>query len=136
MSSAFYKRQLRTTRDNLADYKKRKSQLEDIRNSYSAFDGCAADLNQYCSSASYHIQCGIVISGGSNDSGSLFSGRDSGSGDGNISSSRNWINSEIRRVQDKIDELNRSVNRLNTTIALEEQREREERAERENSWYW
>lgn len=125
IGSDYYKRELRAEKDDLANYEKRKSQLETIRNNYSVFDGYAADLNSYCSASSSSMQCGVVISGGSNDTGILFRNQDNGSWDENMANSRNYINVELRAVQDRINELQASINRLNKTIASEEKMEKE-----------
>lgn len=126
MNSAAYKRQLSGKKGALSDYKKRRSQLETIRSGFSAFDGPAADLNRYCSAVSSDIQSGITVSGGFNDAGAMWRERDSGTGDVNLSSSKNYINLEIQQVQEKIDELNRTIDNLSTTIAREEKKEKEE----------
>lgn len=125
MSSQYYKNLLKTAKGSLSEYKKRKEQLEAIRDNYSMFDSYATDLNDYCSSALSHSYSGIIISGGSNDASSVLGKHDSGSGDDNLSYSKSYINTEIRRVQDKIDELGRNINSYNTSIAREEKKEKE-----------
>lgn len=126
MSSQYYKSLLKTAKSSLSEYKKRKEQLESIRDSYSIFDSCAIDLNDCCSSALSSSCLGIMISGGgSNDASSVFGKYDSGSSDDNLSYSKSYINAEIRRVQDKIEELGSNINSYNTSIDREEKREKE-----------
>ena len=135
MSSQYYKNLLKTAKSSLSEYKKRKEQLEEICNNYSMFDYYATDLNDYCSSALNNSYSGIMISGGSNDASSVFGKQDSGSSDNNLSYSKSYINTEIRRVRDKIDEIERNVNAYNTSIAQEEKKEKEaaEKAKSKNS---
>lgn len=125
MSSQYYKNLLKTVKSNLSEYKKRKVQLEEIRDNFSMFDDYAIDLNNYCSSALNNSYLGIMISGGSNDASSIFGKYDSGSGDNNLSYSRSYINTELRRVQDKIDEMERNINLYKNSIVQEEKKEKE-----------
>jgi hypothetical protein len=134
MSSQYYKGLLKTAKGNLSDYKKRMGQLEIIRDNYSILDSYATDLNKCCSTTLSNSYSGIKVSGGSNDASLVFGKQDSGSGDNNLSSSRSYINAEIRRVQDKIDELERNINSYNTSITQEERKEKEaaEKAKSQN----
>lgn len=127
MLSRYYKNLLSTAKTNLTNYKKRKSQLEAIRDDYSMFDGYATDLNNCCTLASTNSRLGIVISGGSNDVGSVFGRKDGGTADDYLSSSKEYIKAEIRRVNSKIEELERDIRSYNTKIKQEEEREEDER---------
>lgn len=126
MSSQYYKRLLSSVNISLSGYRKRKSQLETIRDNYSLFDSYANDLNGYCDSCSINSSMGIVITGGSNDTSSVIGAKDEGAGDDNLSSSKEYIKAEIRNVNSKIEELERSSNYYNSKIRQEEQRERAE----------
>jgi aryl-alcohol dehydrogenase-like predicted oxidoreductase len=128
MSSQYYKRLLKAAQTDLSNYKKRKQQLEAIQNNYSIFDDYAADVNNYCTSASLNSSLGIVISGGYNDTSNVFGKKDSGAGDDNLSMSKNYINTEILQVLDKIEALEQSINTYRTLIIIEEQKEKEEMA--------
>ena len=83
-------------------------------------------MNQNCRNASSSIQNAIWISGGSNDPWDLWGNMDGGTGDGNVWNSKACVETEIRRVDAKIAELNASINSLHNTIAREEARERAE----------
>lgn len=125
MSSAYYRSLLAAKRKELANYEKRKSQLQVILSGYSAFDNNASDLNQSCRNTLRGIQNGIKVTSGSNNAGEMWRKNDSGSGDEHLYNSRSYINSELRRVENKISELNRAIRSLIATIAREEARERE-----------
>lgn len=126
MSSQFYRDLLNGAKSDLSNYKRRKRELESILRSYSQFDTFASDLNLQCGNASASSYSGIRISGGSNDVYSVFEVNDGGSGDNNLSSSRSYVNLEIQRVQNKISELESSVRLYQTSLAREEQIERDE----------
>lgn len=132
MSSAYYRKMLRDREKELSNYKKRKNALQGILNSYRAFDADASDLNRYCRNAADGMRYGIKTSGGGVDPDRLWGSIDRGTGDGNVSESRNYVNAEMLRVDRKIQELNAEIERLRALIRREEQREREEAERRRN----
>ena len=129
MSSAYLKILKSSRKRELADYQRRKSQLETIRENYSAFDDYASDVNEYILRAADNGQDGIQISNGANTSRAALGGLDGGSGDSDLSSSRSYINAEITRVQNKIDELNKDIKRLSSQISDAEREEKEKAKE-------
>ncbi len=124
MSSAYYKRLLSKAQDELKKYKKRKGELEAIWSYYGSFDSDASELNQYYGRASGFIQEAVKISGGSVDVRELWGKLDWGSNDGNLSSSRTYVNIELTRVSNKIRELNDQIAYLKRMIEKEKAREK------------
>lgn len=123
MGSRQLKTQLRGTKNELANYKRRKEQLERIRDGYLVFDDYALDLNEDCTLASSNSSSGIVILGGSNDPGKIWSKKDNGSYDGQLLESKNYTNLEIQRVEQKITDLNSKIGNLESEIEQAEKQE-------------
>lgn len=128
MSSQYYKNLLRNAKGDLADYKKRKSQLEAIKNAYYGFENYATSLNDNCNALRTNMNIGIKLSGGKNDPTSVIGKSDAGAADINLFSSKDYINTEIRRVQGKIEELESDISSYKRSIEAEEQKEKEEAA--------
>ena len=127
MSSSYYKSILKTKKNDLKNYKERKTQLNSIKNGYSAVNSHASDLNVYYKRIVTNIGSGISIIGGANNADDLWRITDDGTGDTNLSTSKASINTEIQRVNDMIESLNDDIAWLNKKIAEEERKEREER---------
>lgn len=126
MSVAYLRNVLSGKKRELQNYHKRKSQLEGMKSGYSSFDGYASELNRCRRNVVSAMESAIKISGGSNNPYGMWSGVDYGNGDGNLSNSMSYTNQEIRRVEQKIAELNSEIGRLNTSIEREKAREKAE----------
>lgn len=126
MSSSYYKQQKKGKEAELRSYRKRLTQLEPIRDSLgSSFDDCADDITVRCRNVNQSMREAIKLQGGSVDTGDSFKS-ERGSDDSNLSQARNYINSEIRTVSNKITELQSQISRLEKTIASEQQKEKAE----------
>lgn len=133
MSSRYYRSLLNSAKSSLSDYKKRKRQLEDIRDNYSKFDHYAEELNDLCWNAAESSRQGIVLTEGTNNPDDVFGDRDYGSGDADLSDSKAKIDAEITNVDDKIADLEKSISSYRSSMESEERREQEEREKKKNN---
>lgn len=124
--SSILKNRQQDSERRLREYRRRKSQLEDIRNTLnSSFEDCAWDISNYCRNVNQNVNAGIRLEGGSADSENLFR-REEGIGDYNMSQSRNYVVAEINSVDNKISDLEREIARLGSSILSAERKEKEE----------
>lgn len=123
MKSVEYLNKILTNNRKLRQYKSRLSQLQTIRNNYYYFDNYANDLNTKCRNTINRFRNGLKIQGGTNNVDEIFKTNDLGRSDGYINESENNINAEIRRVQQVITELERTIsadtNKMNEEKAKE-----------------
>ena len=131
MSSAYYRAICREKERELRNYNHRKNELMKICGNYGAFDADALRLDKHSKTAADGMRYGILISGGSENPDMLFGMRDGGSGSGELSVSRDYVNAEIRRVEQIILELHDEISNLQRMIQQEEQREQEEQRQRQ-----
>lgn len=128
--SSFYFNNLKWSKQReLESYKRRKSQLETIRNNISGdFEDNAWGLNQEFRNVRQCSRYGIRIGTGSFEgSGTVWTAAEYGCGDSNLSQAENNVISEINRVDEKIAELEQEISRLNVQISQARQREEAER---------
>lgn len=128
--STALKNEKSNSQGKLNGYKKRKRQLEDIRNDMdSRFDGYADDITESCRNVTSNMQDAVRISGADVVPDQLFK-REYGSGYGDLSSARGYVVSEIQRVDRQISSTESEIAALNSRIANAEQREAKEREEK------
>lgn len=131
MSSAYYRSIKYDREKKLRDYRKRKSQLEDIRQDlFCDFENNASDINDKCVRVSEKITDGIQIYGGSAAASSMWRQIDNGRSDWDMSSCLNNISSEHCRVCQKISELEKEISKLEGKIRQAEEAERQEAMEK------